>query len=335
MKAIFYTKYGNPEVLQLKEVEKPVPKAHEVLVKIHAASINSWDWDLLRGKPYLYRLLSGLLKPKLKILGADIAGQVESVGASVQKFKPGDAVFGDVSDSGWGGFAEYVRVHENALLLKPAALSYEQAAALPQASVLALQGIRDLKTVQAGDHVLINGAGGGVGTFALQIAKSIGAKVTAVDSAEKQEILLKLGTDHFIDYTTSDFTKNGQKYDLIIDVIAQHSASAYVKSLQSGGALAIVGGRVATLLQIASLGYFISKTGTKKLGFVLHKPNHGLDEILKLIESGKIKPMIDKCYSLQNTPEAFQYFGAGKVKGKIIINCLLEHPPQPEFAHIL
>ncbi len=203
MKAIVYQQYGSPDVLQLKEVEKPTPKDNEVLVKVHAASVNSWDWDLLRGKPFLARLWSGLLKPKHKILGCDIAGRVEAVGRKVKQFQPGDEVFGDISGCGWGGFAEYVCARENALALKPASMTFEEAAAVPQAAVVALQGLRDKEQIQPGQKVLINGAGGGVGTFAVQIAKSFGAEVTGVDSTKKLDMMRSIGADLILDEAAS------------------------------------------------------------------------------------------------------------------------------------
>ncbi len=209
MKAVVYEKYGPPEVLHLKEVEKPVPKDNEVLIEVHAASVNSWDWDLLRGTPFLNRLMFGLLKPRYKILGCDIAGRVDAVGRNTKRFQPGDEVFGDLSGFGCGGFAEYVCARENALALKPATMTFEEAAAVPQAAVLALQGLRDKGQIRPGQKVLINSAGGGVGTFTVQIAKSFGAEVTGVDSTGKLDMLCSIGADQVIDYTQEDFTKNG------------------------------------------------------------------------------------------------------------------------------
>ena len=220
MKAIVYTKYGPPDVLELKEVAKPTPKDNEVLIKVHAASVNDWDWALLRGVPFVNRLTTGILKPiKIKILGSDIAGRVEAVGKNAKQFQAGDEVFGDLSGLAWGGFAEYVCAPENRLILKPASMSFEQAAAIPQAAVLALQGLRDKRQVQPGQKVLINGAGGGAGSFAIQIAKSFGVEVTGVDSTTKLDMMRSLGADHVIDYKQEDFTKNGQRYDLILDLM--------------------------------------------------------------------------------------------------------------------
>src|SRR3989440_10404101 len=228
MKAIVYTEYGSPDVLQFKEVEKPTPKDNEVLVKVHATSVNAGDWHLLRAKPFLMRLMGyGLLKPKHTILGSDIAGRVEAVGRNVKQFQSGDEVFGNTAKYGFGGFAEYVSVPENALVLKPTNISFEEAAAVPQAAVVALQGLRDKGRIQSGQKVLIHGAGGGVGTFAVQIAKAFGAEVTGVDSTRKLDMLRSIGADHVIDYTQEDFTKSGQRYDLILDVVASQSIFDY------------------------------------------------------------------------------------------------------------
>ncbi len=236
MKAIVYEKYGPPEVLQLKEVEKPTPKDDEVLIKVHVASANAAGWHLLRADPFFVRLMGGgLLKPKNKILGADIAGRVEAVGRNVKQFQPGDEVFGDISGCGFGGFAEYVCARENALVLKPASMTFEEAAAIPQAAVLALQGLRDKRQIQPGQKVLINGAGGGVGTFAVQLAKYFGAEVTGVDSTKKLDMLRSIGADHVIDYTQKDYTKSGQCYDLILDVAAHRSIFDYKRALSPEG----------------------------------------------------------------------------------------------------
>jgi len=220
MKSIAFTKYGSPDFLELKEIETPTPNDNEVLIKVHAASINSWDYELLRGKPFANRAIFGLLRPKIKTLGADIAGQVVAIGKNIRKFSPGDEVLGDLSRDSWGGFAEYVCASENSLALKLKSMTFEEAAAIPQAAVLALQGIRDKGQVQAGQKVLINGAGGGVGTFAVQMAKYFGAIVTGIDSTEKLATMRSIGADHVIDYTKEDFAKNGQQYDLILDNLA-------------------------------------------------------------------------------------------------------------------
>ncbi len=323
MKAIVYERYGSPDVLQLKEVAKPTPKDNEVLIKVHAASINSWDWELLRGKPFVNRLLFGLLKPKIKILGADIAGRVEAVGRNVKQFQPGDEVFGDLCECGWGGFAEYVCARENALALKSASMTFEEVAAVPQAAAMALQGLRDKGQIQPGQKVLINGAGGGVGTFAVQIAKSFEAEVTGVDSTRKLDMLRSIGADQVIDYTQEDFTKSGQRYDLILDVAAYHSIFDYKRALSPKGIYVMVGGSSARIFQTIFLGPLISMTGSKKLGILAHKPNKGLDFMKELFEAGKVVPVIDRRYPLSEVPEALRHFGEGHAKGKLIIN--LEH----------
>lgn len=319
MKAIRNEKYGLPSVLQLKEVERPVPKNNEVLVKIHASSINSWDWDYLTGRPRLYRLFFGLLKPKHKILGADIAGQVLSVGEEVKLFKPGDMVYGDLSAYNWGGFAEFVCADENLLSTKPANLTYEEAAAVPQAGVLALQGLRHNGDIKEGHKVLINGAGGGVGTFAVQLAKLWGAEVTAVDRSNKLDVLLDLGADFVIDYQKENFTKTEKKYDLVLDVIAKKPLSQYKSVLNPNGAFVVVGGSVTLLLKLALKSIF-SKKSDRKMGILMHKPNRQDLKILQeLLESGKLKPIVDQSFPLAKTRDAFTHYGKNLVKGKIVI----------------
>ena len=323
MKAIVYTKYGPPDVLELKEVEKPVPKDNEVLVKVHAASVNDWDWGLLRGKPFMNRLFFGLLKPKIKTIGCDIAGRVVAIGKNVKKFSPGDEVFGDISGCGWGGFAEYVCALENAVALKPASITFEEAAAVPQAAVLALQGLRDKRQIQPGQKVLINGAGGGAGTFAVQIAKSFGAEVTGVDSTRKLDMVRSIGADQVIDYTQEDFTKSGQRYDLILDMAAHHSIFDYKRALNPKGIYVMVGGSTARIFQAMLLGPLISMTTSKKMGILAHKPNKSLDFMKELFEAGKVKAVIDRSYPLSEVPEALRYFGEGHARGKIVIT--VEH----------
>ena len=325
MKAIVYTKYGPPDVLQLKEIEKPTPKDNEVLVKVHAASVNSWDWGLLRGTPFVNRLIvSGLFKPKYKILGCDIAGQVEGVGKNVKQFQPGDEVFGDLTECGFGAFAEYVCAPENALALKPASMTFEEAAAVPQAGLLALQGLRDKGKIQPGQKVLINGAGGGAGTFAVQIAKYFGAEVTGVDSTGKLGMLRSIGADHVIDYTQEDFTKNGQRYDLILDVVTYRSIFDYKRVLSPKGIYVMLGGGSwARVFQTMLLGPLISMTGSKKMGILMHKPNKDLAFMKELLEAGKVVPVIDRRYPLREVAEALRYFGEGNVKGKVVIT--VEH----------
>ena len=324
MKAILYHRYGSPDVLELEEVQKPAPRDDEVLVKVHAASVNSWDWDLLRGTPFLARLVGGgLLKPRHKILGTDVAGRVEAVGKNVRRLQPGDEVFGELSwrfiSLGWGGFAEYVCDRESSMTIKPAGMTFDEAAAIPQVAALALGGLRYNGQIQHGQKVLINGAGGGVGTFAVQIAKYFGAEVTGVDSTSKLDMVRSLGADHVIDYTQEDFTRNGQRYDLIIDVAAYRSTFDYKRALSPKGAYGVIGGSQARFFQTTFLGPWISMIGDKKLGTVGAKPNQGLAFIIELFEAGKVVPVIDRRYPLAEVAEAFRYFGEGHVQGKIVI----------------
>lgn len=321
MKAMVYDRYGMTDVLTLKEVKIPVIQDNEVLVKVHAVSVNSWDWDLLRGKPFLTRI-GGLLKPKYKILGADIAGRVEAIGSDVKHLLPGDEVFGDISWCGWGGFAEYVCVHEDALSSKPPSMTFEQAAAIPQAAVLALQGLRDKGKIQEGQTVLINGAGGGVGTFGLQIAKLYGAEVTCVDNTGKLEMLKAMGADHVIDYTQEDFVQKGKLYDLILDVVGNRSIFNYKRLLKPKGTYVMIGGPMSLISQILFLGPIISKIEKKNMNILIHKPNKQDQNILlDLFVEGTVQPVIDKRYSLSQVADAIQYLGEGNAKGKVII-CL-------------
>jgi NADPH:quinone reductase-like Zn-dependent oxidoreductase len=320
MKAIVYEKYGPPDVLQLREVAKPTPGDNEILIKVHSACVNSWDRDLMRGIPLFNRLTSGFLKPKYKILGCDVAGHVEAVGRNVEQFQLGDEVFGDLSGSGFGGFAEYACAPESTLVLKPASMTFEEAAAMPQAAALALQGLRDKGQIQPGQKILINGAGGGVGTFAVQIAKSFGAEVTGVDSASKLDMLRSIGADSVIDYNQEDFTRHGQLYDLILDVVTYRSIFGYRRLLNFRGIYVMLGGGSWTrVFQAMLLGPLISMVGTKKMGVLILRPNKGLDYIKELFEAGKVKPVIDKCYPLSEVSEALRYFEEGHVKGKAVI----------------
>ncbi len=321
MKAVVYTKYGSPDVLELKEVEKPIPKDDEVLIKVHAAAANYADWALLRGKPFMVRLMvGGLLKPKNKILGIDIAGRVEAVGRNVKQFQPGDEVFGDLSECGFGAFAEYVCARENALALKPANISFEEAAAVPLAAVTALQGLRDKGQIQLGQKVLINGASGGVGTFAVQIAKSFGAEVTAVCSTGKMDMARSIGADQVIDYTQEDFTQNGQRYDLILAANGYRSILEYKRALGPKGIYVCTGGSMAQIFQSMLLGPLISMTGSKKMGNLMSKPNQkDLVFMKELLEAGKVVPVIDRRYPLSEAAEALRYLGEGHAQGKVVI----------------
>ncbi len=324
MKAIVYTEYGPPDVLQLKEVEKPTPKDNEILIKVHAASANAYDWHLLRADPFLVRLFFGFSKPKHKILGADVAGRIEAVGKNVIQFQPGDEVFGDISECGSGGFAEYVCANENALVLKPTSMTFEEVAAVPFAAVTALQGLRNKGQIQSGQKVLINGASGGVGTFAVQIAKSFGAEVTGVCSTRNLDMVRSLGADQVIDYTQEDFTKNGQCYDLVFAANGYHSITDYKRALSPKGIYVMSGGSGAQMFQAMVLGPWISMTGSKKMGSFLMKPNKkDLIFIKELLKAGKVVPAIDRRYPLGEVAEAIRYLEQGHARGKVVIT--LEH----------
>jgi NADPH:quinone reductase-like Zn-dependent oxidoreductase len=321
MKAIIYTEYGSPDVLQLKEAAKPAPADNEVLVKIHAASVNAADWRMMRADPFLVRLYAGLLKPtKFHTLGADIAGRVEAVGKNVTQFKPGDEVYGDVFASGFGGFAEYKCARESELVLKPTNLTFEAAAAVPLAALTALHGLRDKGQLQPGQKVLINGASGGVGTFAVQLAKHFAAEVTAVCSSGKMELVRSLGADHVIDYTQEDFTRSGKQYDLILAVNGNRSIFDYRRALSPNGIYVMAGGNPKQLFQALLLGPWLSMFGKQKFGALTSTPNQtDLLYMKELLESGKIKPVIDRYYPLSGVPEAIRYVEEGHANGKVVI----------------
>ena len=315
MKAMVYTKFGSSDVLHLEEVEKPAPKDNEILIKVRAASANAYDWRHLRADPFLIRFMgAGLLKPKHKILGADIAGKVEAVGSHVKQFRPGDEVFGE---GGYGGFAEYVCVDENRLVLKPASLAFDEAAAVPMAALTALQGLRDKGRIRAGQKVLINGASGGVGTYAVQIAKSFDTEVTGVCSTTKMDLVRSIGADHVIDYTQEDVTKNGQPYDLIFDIAAYRSISEYKRILSPNGIYVLAGGSMARIFQLM----LMSMTRVKNMGFMVANINQkDLLYMVELIQTGKVRPIIDKRFPLTKTAEALRYLEEGQARGKIIIS---------------
>jgi NADPH:quinone reductase-like Zn-dependent oxidoreductase len=319
MKAYIFEKYGSPDVLQLKEVDKPVPRDDEVLIKVYAVSINDWDWGLLQGTPFVNRMSNGLLKPKkIKIIGSDIAGRIEAVGKNVKQFHQGDEVFGDLCGK-WGGFAEYVCARENSLALKPSGMTFEEAAAIPQAAMLAVQGLRDKGKIRSGQKLLINGAGGGVGTFAVQIAKLYDVEVTGVDSTGKIEMLRSMGFDHIIDYTNEDFTKNTQSYDLILDVKTNRSAFDYLRALRPNGVYITVGGPGIGIFQVLFLWPLISMMSKKKIRLVFLKPNKDLGYMIELFNTGKVKPVIDGPYTLEEVPKAFSIFSKGDHRGKVVI----------------
>lgn len=323
MKAIICPRYGSPDVLQLQEVEKPSPREDEVLIQIHAASLNSRDLRMLRANPIFMRLMpGGLFCPKNKILGADVAGRVEGVGRNVKQFKPGDEVFGYLpSSTGKGTFAEFVCANETLVAYKPADLTYAQAAAVPLAAMTALQGLRDSGNICLGQKVLINGASGGVGTFAVQIAKAFGAEVTAVCSSWNLEMARSLGADHVIDYEVEDFTQSGQQYDLILAVNGYHPISDYLRALKPEGTLSISGGSLVTLFQAARMAKRVSKGGGQKICVISLKQNQeDLIFIKELLESGKIKPIIDACYPLNRIADAFRYCEQEHPRGKVVIS---------------
>lgn len=321
MKAIVFTRYGSPDNLELREVPDPIPRDNELLVSIHASSINSWDWEFLNGVPFINRLMNGLLKPKSgkQILGADIAGTVEAVGRRVTRFKPGDKVFGDLWDN-WGGFAEFACANETALELMPENSTFEEAATVPQAGVLALQGLRKAGKLISGQKVLINGAGGGVGTFAVQLAKLSGTEVTGVDAPQKLDVIRSVGADHVIDYTQQDFTKSGERYDLIIDCQNFRSMLDNKRALKPGGTYAMIGGSIPRVYQLwlLNLAALVMRED-RKLCLVAEGPNKGLNDLKDLIAAGKLIPVIDSLYQLSEVPEALRYFGEGFHKGKIVI----------------
>lgn len=318
MKAIVRTEYGPPDVLQLKEIAKPTPTDDELLIKVLAVSINGSDREGLIGKP-LYARMGGLRRPGYPILGSDIAGRVEKAGRNIGEFQPGDEVFGEIPGY-HGGFAEYVCIPETTLARKPPSLTFEEAAAIPQGGVIALRGIREKGRVQPGQKVLINGAGGSAGSFAVQLAKLYGAEVTGVDNTGKLDFLRSLGADYVIDYTREDFTKNGKQYDLILDVIAHRSVFAYRRALRPGGTYFVVGGSVATLLQVLLLGPWIRRTTGRNLRLLFVPQNRkDLLAITELCEAGKIVPVIDRRYPLSEVPEALRYVGEGHAKGKVVI----------------
>jgi len=331
MKAIVCPRYGSPDVLQFKEIERPVPKDDEALVRVHASSLNAADFENMRGV-FVVRMVAPL-RPAHSILGSDIAGRIEAVGRDVKQFQPGDEVWADLSVCGFGAFAEYVSVPENALLPKPSSMTFEEAATYPQAAALALQNLRgsgpsspsplllDKGPIQPGQKVLINGAGGGVGTFAVQLARYFGAEVTGVDSARKLDMLRSIGADHVIDYTEEDFTKTGRRYDLILDVVASRTVFAYQRALNPEGVCVYVGGSTGAIFSALLLGPLISRSEGKKMGVVMGKPNDREDMVLlqELFEAGKVVPVIDRSYPLSEVPEAIRYLEAGRSLGKVVI----------------
>ena len=322
MKALITDKYGSPDFLEIREIEKPTPKKNEVLVKVHAVSINEWDFVFM--EDHLVTRLLDHVRPK-RIMGSDIAGRVESVGREVKRFKPGDAVYGDLSRfalfGGWGGFAEYVRAPEKSLVLKPAGMTFEQAAAIPQAGMLAVQGLLDKGKLQPGQKLLINGAGGGVGTFAIQLArlpKFHRVEATAVDSAEKLDMLRSVGFDYVIDYKKEDFTKSGKRYDMILDTRTNRPPSDYLRALNPGGTYATVGG-TSHLFPVGFLGPWIARLSRKRMLLVMLKQNKDLPYLNELFEAGQFTPVIDGHYKFSEAREALRHYASAKHKGKVVV----------------
>jgi NADPH:quinone reductase-like Zn-dependent oxidoreductase len=324
MKAITLTQYGSIDRLRVVEVAKPNPNPDQVLIQVHASTVNDWDWCLVRGTPFYIRLICGLLAPKVRIPGTEVAGKVVAAGRNVKKFRPGDEVYGDLSECGFGGWAEHVCAPESALALKPAAMSFAEAAAMPHAATLALQGLRDHGKLQAGQTLLINGAGGGVGTLALQIARSLGVKsVTGVDGTGKLKMMQALGFDHVVDYTREDFTRSGKRFDLILDTKTNRPTTSYLRALTASGIYVTVGGAAFRLLEVACLGPIIRRISHKDARIVALKTNQDLDHINRLYEAGKIKPVLDGPYKLDEITQALRRFGQGSHKGKIVVT--VEH----------
>ena len=320
VRAVTYHRYGGPENLELSEVDKPALIENGLLIRVHAASLNRSDWESLVGSPAYVRF-GGLFKPGTAILGSDIAGTVEEVGGDVTRFQPGDEVFGDILYAGSGGLGEYVSVPETApLALKPVGMTFETAAALPQAGLLAVQGMRARGGVQPGQRVLVNGAGGGGGTFSLQVAKSLGATVTGVDSATKLDLLRSVGADEVIDYAVDDYTKGTDKYDRILDFVGSRSVFANRRALAADGVYQVVGGPVRRLLQVLLVGGLISKLGSKHLGVLIARPNSpDLEDLAGGVAAGRIKPVIDGVFDLDKAPEAMRRLGEERSLGKVVI----------------
>jgi NADPH:quinone reductase-like Zn-dependent oxidoreductase len=322
MKAAVYSAYGSPDVLSIAEVATPVPGEGEVLVRVSATSVNDYDWHLLTGRPLLNRA-SGLMRPRYPVLGSDVAGRVEALGAGVTGVEVGDEVFGDVSPHGFGAFAEYVTAPASAFAPVPAGLTMQQAAAVPQAGGLAVMGLTRTRGVRAGDQVLVNGAGGGTGTFAVQIAKAAGAEVTAVDAQHKLDRLRELGADRVLDYAVDDFTAGGERYHVILDVFAYRSIRTYKRCLRPGGVCAVTGGRLPTVFWILAAGQVASRVGDRHVTVPMWRPNDPgeVAELSRMLEAGAVVPVVDSVFSLDDLAGAFRRFGAQQHVGKIVITC--------------
>jgi len=318
MKAAIFTRYGSSEELTVTECEKTLPKDDEVLIRVHAVSINDWDWQALNGIPFVNRLIFGLFKPKRRILGSDVAGRIEAVGKKVHRFKAGDKVYGDLSNY-WGGFAEYVCARESSLTGMPDGMTFEQAAAIPQAGALAVQALIESGRIRNGQKILINGAGGGVGTLGIQIARQYTVEVTGIDHTAKIDIMRNMGYDRVIDYTQTDFTGEHERYDLIIDTKTNRPVLRYLRVLAPNGTYVTMGGNLGRVLQILLLSPIISRTSGKRVVAVMLKPNRGLTYLNELFVKGALRPVIDKTFTLDRIAEAMRYFGEAKHKGKVVV----------------
>jgi NADPH:quinone reductase-like Zn-dependent oxidoreductase len=319
MKAIVQRRFGSPESLKIMDIEQPIPKGSEILVRVQAASLNAADLEILRGT-WTGRII-GPFKPRHRIPGSDVAGTVQDIGKDVKRYQVGDEVFGDLFMSGFGAFAEYVCVPEDVLAPKPSSMTFEEASTYPQSAIIALQSLRGKREIKPGQKVLINGACGGMGTFAVQIAKYYGAEVTGVDSGEKLEMVRSIGADHVIDYRKEDFTRLGNQYDMIVDVVAHHSIFAYKRALSSDGIFIVVGGSLSSIIQTVSIGTLISAFGGKNMGINPWNENDedDLKFLAELFEAGKVVPIIDRVYPLSKVPEAYRNLEDGHTKGKIVI----------------
>jgi NADPH:quinone reductase-like Zn-dependent oxidoreductase len=322
MRAIVYDRYGPPDVLSMGEVERPTPGPDEVLVGVHAASVTYGNLALVKGEPFLIRLMvGGLRKPVHRVQGSDLAGRVVAVGDEVTRFRPGDEVYGDLSECGFGAYAEYAAAPEKVFALKPNNQTFEEAAAVPQSGLVALQGLRDQGRIQQGQQVLIVGASGGNGTFAVQIAKSCGAEVTGVCSTRNIDLVQSLGADHVIDYTREDFAGNGKRYDLIFATGGYRSIFDFRRALKPGGTYVMGGGALKQVYEALLMGPVLTMTGSEKMLNLSQKPSQAdLDEMRTMIESGKVRSVIDRCYPLDETPQALSYYGSGHARGKVVIS---------------
>ena len=320
MKAIIQTGYGVPSnVLEIREIEKPVPKANEILIKIKAASITFGDLAAVKGEPFIARLSLGLKEPKIKTPGKDVAGIIEAVGHNVKEFKPGDKVFGDLSESGWGAYAEYVSAPEGALVHMPDNISFDEAAAVPESGVVALQGLRGKGQIKPGQKVLVYGASGGIGTFAVQIAKSFDTEVTGVCSTRNLKLVKSLGADHVVDYTQEDFVESGELYDLILATAGYRSIFDYKRALKPDGRYVATGGDMKQIFQPMLLGPWVSNEGRKMTNLVMKPDKEDLTYLKELIETGKVSPVIDKSYPLNELAQALQYYAEGRSRGKVVV----------------